>query len=210
MAFFEDNFEETVKLVDLETGNIYDLVYESNDGSIYESRAKVVSIEEVSDDTCCKPGKGYVREHVGCHNSVYINCECSKDEFMQDPPVKKIRIIVDTSETYNGQYESIMLDTIRDCTLIEEGTNDEVVEDTSDYCNCCTYKTTNCTPDSCGHYIQTEVTNKCNCCTNKNSTYNYDNTSVTISGNKVCITNNEDGITSETDMDSILKYYLGI
>lgn len=49
-----------------------------------------------------------------------------------------------------------MLDSIRDCTLIESGDNveDQIPDgsETTNPCSCCQHKTENCKPINCGHY----------------------------------------------------------
>lgn len=210
MAFFEDNLEEAVKLVDLKAGNIYDITYESNDGATYESRVKVMNIEECP-DTPCKPGKGYVREHVGCGNSVYTNCACSKDEFMSAPPMKKIRIIVDTSESFTGRYEAIMLDAIRDCTLVLEADGSDDEEFDKDYCDCCEHKTAGCNHHDCGHYLPPHHNhNHGGCGSTMTYTYQYHHGAckAVITGDKVKITSC--GKTCDINLEDLVKYYLGV
>lgn len=212
MAFFEDCLEEAVKLVDLKAGNIYDLVYESRNGATYESRVKVMSIEDAA-DTTCKPGKGYVREHVGCGNSIYTDCSCSKDEFMTAPPVKKYKIVVDTSESFTGRYETIMLDAIRDCALVYDAYGDPSsdVNTDRDYCKHCSHKTHNCNPRHCGHFLPPPVKPGCDCesAMPKTYVYSYNNMcKAVVSGEKVCIT--AGGRTTEVDLESLVKYYLGV
>ena len=124
LAFFDDNRDEAIKYVDLEVGGIYDIAYEGNDGRIYENRAKVMQIEDNRNHFHARPRRDYVREtrkeHVGFNNAIYIdNCK-HKDEFMAGIPVRDIEIIVDTSESFTGCYESISLSAIRDVTLIVE------------------------------------------------------------------------------------------
>lgn len=215
MAFFEDSLEEAVKLVELKAGNIYDIVHESDNGAIYETRIKVMNIEECPDKSTTT-GKGFVREHVGMGNSVYTNCCVSKDEFMTAPPAPKIRIIADTSESFTGRYEAFMLDSIRDCTLVFEGegdNNDEFDKETDSYCMSCGFYCASCHPDHCGHYVpnlpshgghgghppmppQTFV-------------YTYDGMcKATVTGDKVQIMAN--GKVSDVNLEDILKYYLGV
>lgn len=213
MAFFEDCLEDAVKLVDLKAGNIYDLVYECKSGTVYESRVKVMSIEDAA-DTTCKPGKGYVREHVGCGNSVYTNCACSKDEFMSAPPAKKYKIVVDTSESFTGRYETIMLDAIRDCTLVYDASNDpssDTNSDMDDFCSHCSHKTYNCNPNHCGHFLPPPIKPGCGCesAIPKTYVYSYNNMcKAVVAGDTVRIT--ADGKTTEVDLESLVKYYLGV
>lgn len=211
MAFFEDCLEEAVKFVDLKANNIYDLTYESKDGAIYESRVKVISIEDAA-NTMCKPGAGFVREHVGCGNSVYTDCSCSKDEFMSAPPVKKYKIVVDTSETFTGRYETIMLDAIRDCDLVYDANNDPSSDvNTEDFCSHCGHKTHNCNPKHCGHFLPPPVKPGCGCEPAMPQTYVYTYNNMykaVVSGDKVCIT--AEGNTVEMDLESLVKYYLGV
>lgn len=205
LAFFDDNIEEAVKYVDLKVDGVYDLTYESN-GVVYESRAKVIRIEEVpGDNHPCKPGKGFVREHVGCHNSIYIdNCKdhCSKDEFMQSPPVKKVKIVVDTSETFSGRFENIMLDKIRDCKFIAM---DNSGEDEDDMDNTVTE---NNKPNNnhCGNHHND---NSCSCNKPEVFRYNYDNTyNATVIGDKVTLSIK--GEKTTLSLEDLIKYYLGV
>lgn len=132
LEFFDDNFEEAVKLVELEKDKVYDIAYECR-GSIYESRAKIVAIEECN--TPVEDKNTPVHENIGMNNSVYNDCHC-KGDFMKEPPVRKIKITVDTSETFDGNLEVIMLDSIRDCVLVEEGeTTDNSIEENTNYNN---------------------------------------------------------------------------
>lgn len=139
LEFFDDNSEEAVKYVELQKDGIYDIAYEVKN-TIYESRVKVVAIEECSD----RPHNhsGIVRENVGMHNSVYDeDCCHDKTDFMKESPVRKVKITVDTSETFDGNLEVIMLDSIRDCTLVQEpipdeDVNDNIEEDMNCDCGC--------------------------------------------------------------------------
>lgn len=128
LEFFDDNFEEAVKLVELEKDKIYDIAYDCK-GTIYESRAKIVAIDECECTPIEDPNTP-VRENVGMNNSVYNEACChNKDDFMKEPPVRKIKITIDTSETFDGNLEVITLDSIRDCKLVEEESSDSVIEE---------------------------------------------------------------------------------
>ena len=240
LEFFDDKIEDAVRLVDLEVGGIYDLTYECiHRETIYESRVKVVKIEEcrnerehycccgrhdVGDDynQNCKPGKGFVRENVGFNNSVYIyhDCRNTKDDYMQAPPVRKIKITVDTSEDFEGRYETIMLDSIKDCRLVSkpDGSNPEYGDQIPDksHCDDCPHKTDECDPCNCIHCMP--ATPKPNrpgkpdkpgdCCENTYE-YTYDNMyKATVSGEKVQIYSK--GETIDIDLDSLIKFYLGV
>lgn len=151
MAIFDDKIEDAVKHVTLEAGKVYDLTYISKD-HVYTNRFRVVSIEEDNGCPCSKPGNGYVREHIGLHNSIYVNFnDTTKEEFISANPVKKVKIIVEDAENDSGLASSIMLDCIRDCTLIddESGNEDDTIQHPN--CSCCQYKTCNCNPNTCGH-----------------------------------------------------------
>ena len=151
MAIFDDKIEDAVKHVTLEAGKVYDLTYISKD-HVYTNRFRVVSIEEDNGCPCSKPGNGYVREHIGFHNSIYVNFnDTTKEEFISANPVKKVKIIVEDTENDSGLVSSIMLDCIRDCTLIddESSTEDDTIQHPN--CSCCQYKTCNCNPNTCGH-----------------------------------------------------------
>lgn len=211
LEFFDDSIQDAIKLVELEAGGIYNITYEGEDGAIYESKAKVIKIEQDRDTDCkCKPGKGYIRENVGGGNIVYT-CS-SKSDFMNNPPVKEVRIIVDTSEDFSGRYETILLHSIRDCTLIQapDGSEPDVPEinpDIDPCCSCCENKTPDCTPKTCGCYHPVKDDTKC-------CTYNYhlknDNTdcTATVSGEKVTMVVDGNEVTSS--LEDLLKFYLGI
>ena len=156
LEFFDDAINDAVKYVEMKAGNIYDIAYEDKDGTIYESRAKVIRIEEDPDGCeCCKPGKGFVRENVGGNNIIYTSCCHHKNDFIQEPPVPLVKIIVDTSEDFSGRYETILLHEIRDCTLVsdESGNIPDIEPAVSDCCTNCAYKTDNCETNTCGHCI---------------------------------------------------------
>lgn len=155
LGFFDDSIQDAVKYVELKVGGVYDIAYEAPDGTIYESRAKVVKIEEADDIKSAKPGKGFVRENVGMDGAIYT--ACAKDKFMKDPPAPMVRIIVDTSENFSGRFETIYLHTIRDCTCVEEG--EIIIPDNK--------------PSDNG------------CCCESTYKYNYDNMSATITGDNV-------------------------
>lgn len=154
MAIFDDKFEDAVKQVTLEVGKVYELTYESR-GHIYTNKVKVISIEEDNGCPCSKPGNGYVREHVGMYNSIYVNInDATKEEFISANPVKKVKIIVEDADNTSEMTASIMLDCIRDCTLIdsnESGENNTGGDINNPICICCEHKTCGCNPSTCGH-----------------------------------------------------------
>lgn len=210
LEFFDDSIDEAVKYIDLEAGNIYDIAYEDRDGTIYESRAKVIKIEE-DPHGCeqCKPGKGFVRENVGEGNIIYTSkCHC-KDDFMGEPPVPLVKIIVDTSEDFEGRYETILLHTIRDCTLVsEKDPDDENPDITPDCCCNCEFKTDNCDIENCGHYIPPKPPVNLPCCESE-YTYSYDNKmKAVIKGEKVDLF--VEGQKSQVTLDDLVKFYLGV
>lgn len=139
LEIFDDNSEEAVKYVELQKGGIYDIAYDLK-GTIYESRIKVINIEECDNrhhDSC---HDNIVRENIGMHNSIYMDSyhHHDKTDFMKEPPVRKVKITVDTSETFDGNLEIIMLDSIRDCTLVQAPLpdNDIIYEDKDYDCGC--------------------------------------------------------------------------
>lgn len=208
LEFFDDNIEDAVKYVDIETGGIYDLVYENKNGTIYESRVKIVRIEEVPEGQPCKPGKGYVRENIGAHDAIYIPCYNKKDEFMQAPPVRKVRLIVDTSELFTGRYETIMLDCIRDCTMIQCANGSDMIPEIS-CCDDCKFKTEWCKPDKCSHFIPKPPKHNCHCEGVVTYTYSYDNRfKATVTGENVTIM--AKGEKTDISIDTLLKFYLGV
>ena len=212
LEFFDDAIENAVKYVDLQKDGIYDIAYESKDGTVYESRAKVVSIEEVRDDHC-KQKNTIVHENVGFDNSVYFDCSCSyhthtKEDFMKEPPVKRVKIVVDTSESFTGRFEYIMLDSIRDCTLVQDPNCNCIDQAKIDYvCRNCKDKSDSCDPATC------EIFNKdngCGNCANPHKfEYYYDGKfKATVDGENVSLYGN--GKETKLDIDTLIKYYLGI
>ena len=118
MSIFDDRLENAVKKVTLEVGKTYDISYIKNN-TIYDCTGKIVLIEEDHNDTIANNHCGHVREHVRDSDSHYIEFDdMSKEEFMSAQPVRRVKIVVDTSEMFNGDHEIILLDSIRDCTLI--------------------------------------------------------------------------------------------
>lgn len=208
LGILDDSIQDAVRYVELETGGIYDIAYECKDGTIYESRVKVVKIEEVDgNETECKTGKGFVREHVGCHNAIYTTSCKPRDEFMNAPPVRKVRITIDTSETFSGRYEVISLASIRDCTLVQ-GPNEEELTCISS-CEGCAYRTEYCDPCNCGHYIEPKPATGCGCNEPSTYTYVYDNKyKVTITGETATIS--VKGEKHSVPLNEILGYYLGV
>ena len=188
LEFFDDSIDNAVKYVDIQKDGIYNIAYEGHNGSMFEIYGKVHSINEVGGPPP-RP-HGPVHENVGFNNSVFIDgCEDhhDKDDFMKEPPVKKVEIVIDSSSDFSGNYEVIMLDSIRDCTLVQapEGVDDA-----------------------------TGVVGPNGCCDNcdkveKPREYNYNNdTKVVVTGDKVDIF--VKGQKSELDIDTLLKYYLAI
>lgn len=157
LGFIDDSLEDAIKYIDLQVGGIYNIVYEVKEGcttTTYENKVKIISIDEVIERPI-ESTKNFVRESIGMNDSVYTNC-CwtEKDKFMLGKPARPIKITVDTSEIFDGNYEYIMLDSIRDCTLIEpaEDIGSQIPDNPKvDPCACCTHKTKGCKPSSCGH-----------------------------------------------------------
>ena len=211
LGILDDSIQDAVRYVELKTGGIYDLAYECKDGTIFESRVKVVKIEEDDDiDSNCKPGKGFVREHVGCHDAIYTTRCKPRDEFMNVPPVRRVRITVDTSETFNGRYEVIPLSAIRDCVLVQGPEEEELTGTTVDCCEGCYYRTEDCNPCNCGHYIEPpKKPDGCGCMTPNTYTYVYDNMyKVTVTGE--CATISIKGDEHQIPLNEVFKYYLGV
>ena len=212
LEFFDDNFEKAVKYVDLEAGGIYNIAYadRDSDNTVYEFIGKLHSIEEIK-DTHCTGNPGFVRENVGGANNVYVNQCCNKkSDFMQAPPVKRVKLTFDTSENFTGRYESYWLDSIRDCTLIKAAdsstTPDDGGSNDDPICKCCCHKTDGCTPGNCGHHNNAEFSH--------DYTFNDGKTTATVDkdGNISMSTINSEGSTIEekTTIEDMIKFYLGI
>lgn len=155
LSFFDDCSQDAIKYIELKVGNTYDFTYEDRFGTIYDCRGKITMIESDENKTqTCKPGKGFVREYIGCgeniytydHGHVHHHKHHEINDFMQQGPVSKVKIAIDTSEDYNGQYEYILLSQLRDCTLVSASEEPEIPSDKN--CNCCKYcKTCQCNKD---------------------------------------------------------------
>lgn len=199
LEFFDDCLEDAVKYIDLSVGNIYDIAYLSKkDDTIYEVRGKLESIQEFIDEPC-KGGKGFVRETVGCCNNV-ISSKRSKKDFMESPPVKKVKLIFDTSEDFSGQYTTITLDSIRDCRYVSENNSDNKTDDVASICSCCSHNTGSCKPDSCGHFHKPKPEGKC---------YILDNYKVFVDGDKITAYD-QDNNRVNLDMNEVLRFYFGV
>ena len=221
LDFIEENLDDAIKYVELHKGGIYDLCYETRDGTLFESRVKLMDIEEVPNDgTCgCRSKYGYVREHVGCSNAIYTRCHHDKDDFLMSEPVRKIKLIVDTSEDFEGRYEAIMLDMVRDCKEVIDGNDQEfIVYD--DICKCCPHKCEGCDPLCCDYHDHPDMPpippkppkgDGCGCGT---PTYEY--TYKDVDNSYKAVVNGEDvtltikGKDTKLSLDELIKYYLGI
>ncbi len=118
LSFFSDKQDEAFKYVELRAGNVYDIVFEEN-GTIFETRAKIQRIIP-EDKKKLTSNDSFIREYVAADDEIYSHkCPC-KDDFMKSLPPESIKIIVDTSQEFNGRCEAISLDKIRDCKLIED------------------------------------------------------------------------------------------
>ena len=221
LDFIEENLDDAIKYVELHKGGIYDLCYETRDGTLFESRVKLMDIEEVPNDgTCgCRSKYGYVREHVGCSNAIYTRCHHDKDDFLMSEPVRKIKLIVDTSEDFEGRYEAIMLDMVRDCKEVIDGNDQEfIIYD--DICKCCPHKCEGCDPLCCDYHDHPDMPpippkppkgDGCGCGT---PTYEY--TYKDVDNSYKAVVNGEDvtltikGKDTKLSLDELIKYYLGI
>lgn len=200
LEFFDDCLEDAVKYVDLSVGNIYNVVYLSKrDNTIYEFRGKLESIQEFIDEPC-KNGKGFVRETVECGNSV-ISSKASKKDFMEAPPVKKVKLIFDTSEDFSGHYTTITLDSIRDCSYESGDASPDLDEDTAAICACCSHNTGICKPNSCGHFRPHKPKPEGKC-------YLLGDYKVLVDGDKIIVDSKEKKF--DLDMSEVLKFYLGV
>lgn len=193
LEFFDDSIENAVKYVNLEKDGIYDITYMSRNGIIFEVRAKIAEITELPhpDHAPHHHGPTVVRENIGAKNSVYAgyedDCCTTKHDFMKQPPAPPVKIIMDTSDTFEGRYETIMLDQIRGCsTVYSPSENGEgVIEDSSEP-NCC------------------------ECC-DKNQKFEYkyeDGSKAIINGDNVSLVVN--GSKTDLSLDDLVKFYLGI
>jgi len=193
LEFIDDSIDDAIKFVDLQVGGIYNIAYEVKGNgcqpTVYESIAKIVSIDEVSDYTI-QSDRGFVREYVGVNNSVYTHCACTdKDKFMNGGPAKHIKLTVDTSENFSGRYECIMLDAIRDCTLLQTPDGNPAPDD-GDGCGC------NPKPP-CG-------------CLPQNSFVFKDGSTLVMNPDGTVVITNSGGCSTNTKLTDIFKFYLGL
>ena len=227
LEFIDDSIEEALKYVDLKVGNTYDISYESNKThgchdhqTIYEIRGKLVKIEEVNfdnDKDCqCRNGKGFVRENVGLDGSVYTCCYKNKEEFLKAPPIGGIKLVFDTSETFYGRYETIMISSIRDCALVSEGNQDAPEDDANTNngaCDNCPHKTPTCNPYCCPHCAPPVAppAHDCNNCHKDfHRVYDYkeDMIKAEINGDTVSVMHK--GVAHEVSLEEVMRVYLGI
>lgn len=226
LEFIDDSIEEALKYVDLAVGNTYNVSYEVNKThgchdhqTIYEITGKLVRIEEVNfdnDKDChCRNGKGFVRENVGLDGSIYTCCYNSKEEFLKAPPIGGIKLVFDTSETFYGRYETIMISSIRDCTLV--ATADQEGSEGSDNTNCgacenCAHKTPTCNPYNCIHCAPPPIpAPDCGHCNKEfHRVYDYrdDMIKAEIDGDKVSVMHK--GVAHEVTLEEVMRVYLGI
>lgn len=112
--------EDAVRDVNLRVGNTYTIAYfNSKDMTMYEFDGKLIAIKE----TELKPSKDSVVrqvENVGVGDSIYTSCGCVDDYMTSDPLSTDVLLTFDTSTDFTGEYQSIMLSWIRDCTPISE------------------------------------------------------------------------------------------
>ena len=208
LGFIDDSLEDAIKYVDLQVGGIYNLAYEVKEGcstTTYENKVKIISIDEIPERPIHST-KSFVREEVGMNGSVYTNCCWSdKDKFMTSKPVRPIKITVDTSEVFDGNYETIMLDSIRDCTLIEppEDLGSQIPDTPSEdkVCACCTHKHKGCNPHNCGHRPPPEL---------RPNVFDFGaGKKVYLSADgKVAYHNN--GCKGTANIEELIKFYFGI
>lgn len=211
LHFFEDSINDAIKYIELKKDGVYDLTYESVDGVIFESRVKIIKIEEVDNCCECNSNKGFVRENIGCGNVIYIDNTCTKDDFFNQPNVRKIKIIVDTSETFEGRYEVIMLDKIRDVKVVDGmNDNDFIITIDNDFCKCCNNRTELCNPNICEYYHTHCINDNEHCVDNSNTyKYTFDNMyKACVSGEEVNILVKGENI--KLSLNELIKYYLGI
>lgn len=198
LEFFDDCHEDAVKYIDLSVGNIYDVTYLSKrDDTVYEIRGKLESIHEFIDEPA-KNGKGFVRETVGFDNNITTS-KISKRDFMEAPPVKKVKLIFDTSEDFSGCYTTITLDSIRDCSYVSGDGITDVDKDPASICACHSQNNSKHESHTCG-YLNPKHNTRC---------YTFDGYKVLVDGDKV-IVNTKDNKLLNLDMSEILKFYLGI
>lgn len=215
LEFFDDSTDEAIKSIEIAPGGIYDIVYETKDGTIYESRVKVVKIEEDRRHYICKPGKGFVRENIGEDNIIYTTSCCydkhDKSDYMKESPVPIVKIIADTSEDFHGQFDIILLHTIRNCTLVQAPNGEEYIPENSKCCcDNCEYKTESCEPETCCHYISPKKPNY-NCkCGNETYTYAYDDNNMKAIANGENVSLYIDEEKTDISLESLIKYYLGV
>lgn len=123
---------DAIKDVNLEVGKKYTMAYyDSNSKTIYEFDGKLISIKETDR---VGSAENIVREVPGICNSLYQNRENvydAKVAYMTGEEIDHdVELVFDTSTDFSGEYHSIMLSAIRDCTYIVEDEPDEPEEPT--------------------------------------------------------------------------------
>ena len=136
LKMLEDNCDNAVKDIVLQVGNVYTVVYrDKKNRATYEFDGKLMGIAETNKE--CKDGVSIVRtpcdncQTVGMGDSIYNaqNCDtCNKtdkDAYMESDGLQNDVILTfDTSLTFTGDYENIMLSQIRDVKLLEDHHDD--------------------------------------------------------------------------------------
>lgn len=233
LDFWDDQTSDIAKVIDIGVGGVYNFTYEKHH-VIYESKAKVIGIEEELQYNEV-PGSGIVRENVGAANSVYV--APTKDDFYNAPPVRTVKLIVDTSDVFDGHYEVIYLNSLRDCKEVlaapapfgdsdsssdssssdtgsttTDGTN---TDSTTTNCTCdnCADRTEFCSPLTCGKVFPPPMPDRPIACDGTmKSIYNYkygDGKAAILDGENVKYYDGS-GNCIQLSVNDLIKFYIGI
>lgn len=134
LKLLEDNCDNAVKDIVLKVGNVYTVAYrDKKNHTTYEFDGKLISIIETNKE--CRDGNSIVRtpcdQVVGLGDSIYNSQDCGtcgmtdKDAYMESDGLKNdVLLTFDTSLTFTGDYENILLSQVRDVKLIEDHGDD--------------------------------------------------------------------------------------
>ena len=141
LKLFADDSDDAIREIDLEIGKIYNILhYDHHAKALFEFTGKLVNIIETNnppiDDTIVRESSVCKKEIPGVGNSIYTSNEETKEDYLSSENIRNdIKLVFDTSETFNGVLESIMLSSIRDCEYVSDGddsgddSDDEIPED---------------------------------------------------------------------------------
>lgn len=180
--------EDAVRDVNLRTGNVYTIAfYNSKDNAMYEFDGKLVAIKETQNEPS-KDSVVRVSENCGLSNSIYnskCDCGCMDDYLTSDPLKNDVLLTFDTSTDFSGEYQSIMLSWVRDCTPIKES------------------------PEECPPVCPDPDLPNCENCCYTTVEITSGNTPVVIDTKEKEVTYSHNGIEGKVTLQEVIDFYFG-